>query len=74
MDAQLSALKVGDAERRQITKPLVAMIGVDLYSAYSQVMERITFWKAHHANLALNANHTPETFAENQKLSAAIDA
>src|SRR5713226_987896 len=48
MDAQLSALKVGDAERRQITKPLVALIGVDLYAAYSQVMERIVFWINNH--------------------------
>ncbi len=74
MDAQLSALKVGDAERRQITKPLVALIGVDLYAAYSQVMERIVFWINNHENRTLNANNTPEAVAEYQKLSAAINA
>jgi len=74
MDAQLSALKVGDAERRQITKPLVALIGVDLYAAYSQVMERIVFWINNHENRTLNANNPPEAVAEYQKLSAAINA
>ena len=39
-DAQLRALNVDEAERKQIAKPLVALVGVDLYTIYSQVMER----------------------------------
>jgi hypothetical protein len=74
MDAQLLALKVNEDERRKISKPLVALIGIDLYAFYSQVMERLVFWKDTIENRALNANHTPEAAAEYQKLGASIAA
>src|SRR5713226_6412962 len=72
MYAQLVALNVADAERRQIAKPLVAMIGVDLYNFYSQVMERIVFWKDIAENRAVSANPSPETRAEYQKFGASV--
>lgn len=72
MNGQLLALNVSDAERREIAKPLVALIGLDLYLSYSNVMERFVFWKNIFANRALSANRTPEAAAEYQKLSASI--
>jgi hypothetical protein len=74
MDAQLSALNVTERERRQLAKPLVALIGVDLYSVYSQVMERLVFWKNTIESRALNANASPEAKAAFQKLTADIAA
>jgi hypothetical protein len=74
MDAQLMALNVSDAERRQIAKPLVALIGVDLYGIYSQVMERFVFWKNTLDSRALNTNASPETKAAFQKLTYDIAA
>jgi len=73
-DEQLRALKVDEMIRKTISKPLVALIGVDLYQAYSQVMERFVFWTELKANRKLNANHTPELQAEYQKLVLEIAA
>jgi hypothetical protein len=42
-DAQLQALKVDEVERKAIAKPLVDLIGVDLYTAYAHVMDRLVF-------------------------------
>jgi hypothetical protein len=73
-DAQLRALNVDEGEREKIARPLVSLIGVDLYSAFSQVMERLVFWTDLKENRKLNANHTPETQAKYQELVASIGA
>ncbi len=74
MDAQLHALKVDDAERLAIAQPLTTLIGVDLYTAYSHVMERIVFWIETLEARKLNTNRTPETEAAYQKLVTTIAA
>jgi len=71
-DEQLRALKVDEAVRKTIAKPLIALIGVDLYQTYSQVMDRFVFWTQEKENRKLNANHTPEAQAEYQKVLAEI--
>ena len=73
-DAQLRALNVDEAERKQIAKPLVALVGVDLYTIYSQVMERFVFWTQQEENKKVNSNPTPEVRTENQKLNESIAA
>jgi len=73
-DEQLRALKVDEAVRKTIAKPLIALIGVDLYQTYSQVMDRFVFWTQEKENRKLNANHTPEAQAEYQKVLAEIAA
>src|SRR5260370_24134650 len=44
MNNQLNELKVDEAERKAIAKPLIVLIGVDLYQVYDRVMERFVFW------------------------------
>jgi hypothetical protein len=74
MDAQLLALNVDETERHNIARPLIALIGVDLYQIYSNVMERFVFWTDQFENRKLNANHTPEAQAQYQKLTNDIAA
>lgn len=73
-DAQLRALNVSETDRKEIAKPLVALIGVDLYSAYSQVMERFVFRAQQDENKKVNTSPTPEVKTEAKKLNEAIAA
>jgi hypothetical protein len=74
MDAQLRALKVDEEERLAIARPLTALIGVDLYAAYSHVMDWLVFWTETIETRTLNTNRTPETEAAYQKLITTIAA
>lgn len=74
MNAELVALKVTEAERKQIAKPLIQLIGVDLYGVYSQVMERLVFWRNTMESRALSAHPSPEATAAFQQLTAEIAA
>jgi len=67
VDQQLIALKVGDEERREIKKPLVQMIGLDLWNIYSQVMERFLYWKRKELAQRANSEQSEEARAALQK-------
>ena len=45
VDGQLSALKVSDAERKEIARPFVEFIGIDLHNIYFRVFERLLMLK-----------------------------
>jgi len=44
---QLIALKLSEADRRELAQPIVEFIGVDLYVIYKNVFTRWLFWKEH---------------------------
>jgi phage terminase large subunit GpA-like protein len=71
-DAQLRALNVDNAERQKIAKPLVSLIGVDLYSIYSQVMDRFVFWVTQTQEQNRSKDSSPEAIAAHQKVSDAV--
>lgn len=70
-DAQLRALKVDEAERQQIAKPLIELTGVDMYSAYSRIMDRLVFWLNQSLNRKLKGNGSAEAIAERQRFADA---
>jgi hypothetical protein len=74
MDAQLRALKVDEAERLAIARPLVRMIGYDLSIAYMHVMERVVFWTQTLEERKMIANRTPDTQAAVQEVVNKIAA
>ena len=67
IDAQLSALNVDKTQRQNIAEPLVAMIGVDLYFAYSRVMDRLVFWIDYAENRRFLGDQNLESIAQHQK-------
>ena len=71
-DAQLLALKVDDEQRRKIAEPLVALIGVDLYFAYSRIMDRLVFWVSAAEQRSFAADRTPASIVQHQKFSDAV--
>jgi hypothetical protein len=73
-DAQLRALGVDEAERKQIARPLVALIGIDIYRVYYTTMERLVFWKDTNERVAVAANGTSEAKTDYQKLINSIAA
>jgi hypothetical protein len=72
IDAQLSALNVDKTKRQNIAEPLVAMIGVDLYFAYSRVMDRLVFWIDYAENRRLAGDQNSESLAQHQKFVNAV--
>jgi hypothetical protein len=69
VDQQLVALKVSDEERRDIKKPLVQMIGLDLNNIYSQVMERFLYWKRKDLTQLANREQSEEARAALQQFT-----
>ena len=71
-DAQLRALNVDEAQRMKIAKPLVDLIGVDLYFAYSQVMERLVFWLNNAEDSRFQRDHSPQSVEQHKAFVAKV--
>jgi hypothetical protein len=69
VDAQLSVLKVSDAERGKITEPLTQLIGADLYFIYIPVFERFIMWKQNDLERRTIADQNPGLQLDRQKLA-----
>jgi hypothetical protein len=71
-DAQLRALNVGEAQRLEIAKPLIDLIGVDLYSAYSRVMYRLVFWLSNAEDRRFQADQSPQSAEQHRAFAAKV--
>lgn len=72
IDAQLIALGVDASVRQEIAKPLIAMIGVDLYSTYSLVMDRLVFWLNQKEEQRFSTDQAPDRIARHQAFVDAV--
>jgi len=68
-EERLVALKVNEDEKREITKPYVQLIGVDLYAIFFKVMERYVQWEEMELRKSVN---TPEGAAAMQKFTVDV--
>lgn len=69
VDQQLVAFNVTEEERREIKKPLVQMIGLDLNNIYSQVMEQFVNWKRNDLTRRANSEQSEEAREALQKFT-----
>ena len=70
VDRQLIALNVSAEQRREITTPLVQMIGLDLNNIYSQVMEHFVKWKRNDLTRRANSEQSEQVRAALHKFNA----
>ncbi|MGB8839438.1 MAG: hypothetical protein WCC64_00040, partial [Aliidongia sp.] len=61
VNGQLSALKVSEAERKEVAQPFVEFIGIDLHNIYFSVFERLLMLKQQELTRRKDAaGNTPE--------------
>jgi hypothetical protein len=72
VDQQLAGMSVTADERRDISRPLVSLIGVDFHNLYLQVIERFIMRKE--AELSRLGPGSPDDVARRQAFSNAVGA